>query len=265
MSDRVELSIRQFSGAWRLMCNACPEPVIEDREGMECIFASLPIPFFNVVLLTERGISSEALRSLGRDACAWASDKGVPWLFLVTHDALRPGVDAGAILDGCGLAPLMPMTGMIAQQVAPLVRVPQGLQLTVPQDDAGCSAVLDVNSAAYGVDLGAGRDSLGRRSFWKDHVLVVGLVLGKPACSTGVMMVDGHRYVALVATDPGQQRRGYADAAMRRALEISAREHGPRPTVLHASEAGRPVYERMGYDAISTHTLFMEKRFLAGH
>jgi predicted acetyltransferase len=75
-------------------------------------------------------------------------------------------------------------------------------------------------------------------------------------------MVDGHRYVALVATEPGYQRRGFADAAMRRALENAARVHGETPTVLHASAAGRPVYERMGYASISTHTLLTEKRFL---
>ncbi len=52
---------------------------------------------------------------------------------------------------------------------------------------------------------------------------------------------------------------------MRHALEVAARVHGERPTVLHATDAGRPIYQRMGYEAIATHTLFMEKRFLAGH
>ena len=51
---------------------------------------------------------------------------------------------------------------------------------------------------------------------------------------------------------------------MRQALENAARVHGETPTVLHATDAGRPIYERMGYESISTHTLFMEKRFLAG-
>jgi len=32
-----------------------------------------------------------------------------------------------------------------------------------------------------------------------------------------------------------------------------------------ATDAGRPIYERMGYAAIATHTIFMEKRFLTGH
>jgi GNAT superfamily N-acetyltransferase len=68
--------------------------------------------------------------------------------------------------------------------------------------------------------------------------------------------------VSLVATDPTQQRRGFGEAAMRRALELSAASHGELPTVLHATEAGRPLYERMGYTPFSTHTVFMEERFV---
>ena len=78
-------------------------------------------------------------------------------------------------------------------------------------------------------------------------------------------MVNGCRYVALVATDPTRQRRGYGDAVMRHALDLSARVHGDIPTTLHATEAGRPIYERMGYTTIAAHTLFIEKRFLADH
>ncbi len=265
MNDGVDLSIRQFRDAWRLMCTGGTGHSLAAGEGIEYIFSGLPISFFNVALLTGRDITSDSLRAYGHDACGWASDKTVPWLFIVTHEALDAGIDAVAVLDGCGLAPVMPLTGMFAQQVAPVARVPDGLLLTVPDDDPGCAAVLDVNSLAYAMDLDAGKVLIGKRSFWNDHVPVLGVAGGKPASSAAVLMVDGYRYVALVATDPAQQRRGYAEAAMRHALEVAARAHGERPTVLHASDAGRPIYRRMGYDTIATHTLFMEKRFLVGH
>jgi GNAT superfamily N-acetyltransferase len=265
MNDHVDLSIRQFTEAWRLMCSGTPGRTVEAADGIQYIFSGCPIAFFNVAVLTERGISGDALKSRAERACAWASSKGVPWLLIVTHEALDPGTDAASILDECGLGPMMPMTGMLAQQVAPVASVPDGLQLTVPQDDSGCSAILDVNALAYGMDLEAGKDLIGTRSFWKDHFPVLGLTGGKSASSAAVLMVDGYRYVALVATDPSQQRRGYAEAAMRRALELSAGEHGERPTVLHATDAGRPIYQRMGYAAISTHTIFMEKTLFAGH
>jgi GNAT superfamily N-acetyltransferase len=159
----------------------------------------------------------------------------------------------------------LPMTGMIAQAVAPGTRVPEGLQLDEPRDADGCTAMLDVNRAAYGMDLAASRPAYGVPAFWAGHVPVLGRVAGGAATSAAVLMAGGYRYVALVATDPAHQKRGFAEAVMRRALTIAEERYGPCPTFLHATDAGRPIYARMGYEAVSTHTCFIDKRFLAGH
>jgi GNAT superfamily N-acetyltransferase len=265
MSDPVDLSIRQFSDAWQAMCAGAPGKAVAAAGDIQYVFSGVPIGFFNVALLTGRGIAADALQGHARHASSWASTHRVPWLFVVTHERLAPGTDATAILDSCGFAPVMPLTGMLAQRVAPSATPPTGLELAVPEDDDGCSALLDVNGLAYDMDLNAGKDLIGKRSFWSNHVAMLGRTDGTPSCCAAVLMVDGYRYVALVATDPSQQRRGYAEAAMRGALEHAATVHGERPTVLHATEAGRPIYERMGYETISTHTVFMEKTFLSGH
>ncbi len=265
VDDGVELSVRQLSQAWRLMSAGSPGYTREVAEGVEYIFSGLPIGFFNIALLTGQDVSADALTSHGHAACAWAFSRQVPWLFVVTHEALPTGLDAAAALDGCGLAPMMPLTGMLALRISPASRVPEGLVLTVPDDDDGCSALLDVNSVAYGMSLDASKPVIGTRAFWRNHVPVVGWTGGNPASGAAVMMVDGHRYVALVATDPAHQRRGYAEGSMRRALEIAAQEHGETPSFLHATDAGRPIYERMGYAPVTTHTIFIEKRFLEGH
>ena len=264
MNDDTGLSIRQMVGAWRLMCAGGPAYSSEESQGVQYIFSGVPISFFNIAVLTGSGISAGELSALGRETCAWAGPRSVPWLFTVTHEALEPGVDAGSTLDACGLAPVMPMTAMVARTIGPAPTVPD-LQLTVPEDDTACAAILDINSLAYAMDLAAGKPIIGTRAFWEDQFPVVGLADGKPVSSATVLMVDGLRYVALVATDPSQQRRGFADATMRQALANAATVHGEAATVLHATDAGRPVYERMGYSRIATHTLFMEKRFLEGH
>lgn len=265
VNDGLDLSLRQFSQAWQFMAAGSPGYTRNVEAGIDYIFSGLPIGFFNVALLAGRRISADALTSHGQAACAWASAWNVPWLLVVTHEALEPGVDATAALDGCGLAPMMPLTGMVAQRISPPSRVPEGLNLTVPHEDEGCAALIDLNSLAYGMSLDAGKPVIGTRSFWKDHVPVVGWTGGKPVSGAAVMMVDGYRYVALVATDPAHQRRGYAEAAMRRALEVAAERHGAVPSFLHATDAGRPIYARMGYAPVTAHTIFMEKRFLEGH
>jgi GNAT superfamily N-acetyltransferase len=263
--DEVELSIQQFSQAWRLMCAGAPGRRFEDGDGVEYVFSRCPIPFFNIAMLTARGISAEDLKSRADAARAWASDQDVPWLFLLTHEALDADLDAAAVLDDCELTPLISLTGMLTEGVTPSTKAPSSVELSVPRDDAACSAILEINAAAYGMDFAAAKDLIGTSSFWAEHFPVVGAVGGTGVATASVLMTDSCRYVALVATDPAWQRRGLADAAMRRALELSAAMHGERPTLLHATEVGRPVYERMGYRVISHHTTFMEKRFLAEH
>jgi GNAT superfamily N-acetyltransferase len=264
MNDAVTLSISQMDGAWKLMCAAAPSPVVAEGNGVQYIFSGLPISFFNIALLTGSDVSADELGARGREACAWAAAHPVPWLFMVTHERLAPGVDVAATLDACGLAVALPLTGMLARKVAPPAPVPE-LRLTVPADDGDCAALVDVNAHAYEMDLDAAKGALGSAAFWKHQFPVLGVASGGPVSGAAVMMVDGHRYVALVATEPGQQRRGFAEAAMRQALANAAAVHGETPTVLHATDAGRPIYERMGYETISTHSLLMEKRFLEGH
>jgi GNAT superfamily N-acetyltransferase len=265
VSDEVGLSISHFIDAWRTMCEGAPGYAEQHVEGVHYVFSGVPIAFFNVALVTGRHVSGEALSASGRQACAWASKRGVPWLFVTTQESLAGGTDAAAALEPCGLTPLLPLTGMIAADVAPPARVPLELQLTRPQDDHACSQVVDVNGLAYAMDLEAGKATIGTGSFWSNHFPALGLVDGTPVSSAAVFMVDGYRYVALVATDPARQRRGYGDVVMRHALELAAQVHGRAPTTLHATEAGRPIYERMGYAAIAAHTAFIEKKFLGEH
>jgi len=265
MNDDVDFSISQFGDAWRLMCGASPGHVIERKKDVDYVFSGLPIPFFNVALVTAREVSRDALGTLGRDAAKWSAGTAVPWMLIVTHEALAPGVDAASVLETSGLIPLIPMTGMRARQLAPSTRAANGLALEVSADDVSCEAIFDVNSAAYGMPLDACKPTYGKRSFWASHVPAIGRVDGMPVASAAVFMVAGYRYVALVATLPDRQRRGYAEAVMRHALEVAAANHGDRPTTLHATDAGRPVYERMGYEPIATNTAFIHTRFLEGH
>jgi GNAT superfamily N-acetyltransferase len=264
MGGKIDLSISQFLAAWRIMCAASPGRGSYSAEGLECVFSGVPIPFFNMAFATGRRISADELQACANVAREWAAARGVPWLFVVTHEALGPGTDCAARLEECGFAPLMPLTGMLAEHVAPPSRIPEGLELGAPEKDAECEALFDVNAAAYGMPLDAGKPVWGRREFWEDHFAVLGVKGGQPVSCAAVMMAEGYRYVALVATSPGQQRRGYADAAMRHALETARQAHGDCPTFLHATGAGRPVYERMGYETAATHTVFLGKEFLEG-
>ena len=87
----VDLSLQQFIDAWRLMCTGTAGHVVEDSGETRFIFSGVPIAFFNVAILNQRGSSSDALEGAAEHACSWASSRNVPWLFVVTHEALQEG------------------------------------------------------------------------------------------------------------------------------------------------------------------------------
>lgn len=263
MNNDAAFSVSHFCAAWRVICAPCPDPTFVSGGGIEYLYSGLPIAFFNVGVVTDDSVSRGALEAYTRAARRFAAGRSVPWLLIVTHEALAADVDAEAVLDSCGFTPIIPLTGMRTERLAPAARTASGLEIGIADDDAACADAIDVNAAAYGMDLDACKPSLGR-AFWQNHVLALGRAGGKPAASTAVLDVEGYRYVALVATTPEQQRRGYAEAVMRHALDLAA-VRGDRPTTLHATEAGRPIYQRMGYEVIATHTAFIDRKFLDGH
>ena len=65
MNDEVALSIRQMDGAWRLMCAGGPTPVVAATEGIQYIVSGIPVSFFNLAMLTDAGLSAEALSARG--------------------------------------------------------------------------------------------------------------------------------------------------------------------------------------------------------
>jgi predicted GNAT family acetyltransferase len=158
----------------------------------------------------------------------------------------------------------MGLTGMAADDVTPGSQVRDGLELVVPQDDASCAEMIALNEAAYGMEMPGAAEHLGKHALWQ-NAAAVGKVNGQPVSCSAVLMQEGYRYVCFVASHPDHRRRGYADAAMRCSLEAAAEAHGRTPTFLHATDAGRPVYEKMGYKPVSTHSVFIESRFASGH
>jgi ribosomal protein S18 acetylase RimI-like enzyme len=261
MQDSVALSLSQFVGAWKTLCSAEPGHHVESAPGIELVFGMLPIPFFNVVFLTEALESPEQLRAAASQAKAMAAPREIPWFLVTTHEWIRDELDAPAVLAELGLVPAMPLTGMMAETVDPAGATPDSLTLVRPASNPACQAILDVNGAAYGMGPMDFPTAMSSPAYWERHFPVLGYAEDRAVAASATLLVDGYRYVAFVATDPQFQKRGFANAAMRHSLDLAAKAHGPLPSVLHATDAGAPVYAKMGYKPISHHTCFLEERF----
>ena len=83
-------------------------------DGIDYTFSGLGHAFFNMAFLAGRHLDAAALAAGAARAMAHASPRNVPWFLVVTEERLAPGVNAAAVLEGEGLVPAMPLTGMVA-------------------------------------------------------------------------------------------------------------------------------------------------------
>jgi GNAT superfamily N-acetyltransferase len=252
-------SHRQVQEAWRYFAVQLPGGDATEEPGLLLTNGRSPLPFMNAAFFTSPATTEADVRSRLARAAAHFREGGHPFVFMPGEDMLAAG-PADGLTDLCaelGLGYMMPMTGMVADELSPPVRPLPDLAFRTVTDAEMRDAVGDINAAGYDIPAEAMRAATSVASLWDGMIGVVGLVDGVPASTASVIPVDGVAYVALVATLPSHQGKGYAEAVMRRVLDEARERWGTVRTVLHATPAGNPVYTRMGYRPTSTFHVYV--------
>lgn len=150
------------------------------------------------------------------------------------------------ILNEVGLKYVMPLNAMAGDILPVKPKSVAGLEIRKVQSITEFNDFSDMNCLAYGFDLEWGRSGLDK--VWVDGAYsFVGYVDNKPVCAASTAQIDDVLYLALVATIPAAQRKGYSEAIVRHALIEGHKATSLKRTLLHATPAGAPVYERIGY------------------
>jgi len=79
----------------------------------------------------------------------------------------------------------------------------------------------------------------------------------KPVTAAAAFPVDGTIYLALLATMPGNRGKGYAEAAIRHVAKQCAEATGWTRLTLHGTDAGRPLYQQMGFETDGSFSVLM--------
>lgn len=259
--SEVDESNAQFLGAWKMLAHGAPHGEVAEFSGVAAAFSREPVQFFNALGFTrpiEGRLDLEARLSAmiqyARSAqCAYFAALCEPWV----PDPLLPHLDE--IAREYGLVHFMDWTGMAADELTPPTRQARDLRIRPVEDTETRVAVNDLNSAAYGMPAEPGRDTFARETMWNRIYGSVGFRDNTPVATASTMIVDSRLYVAMVATHPDYQRRGYAEACMRDSLRRATDATGLRRTILHATDAGRPVYAKMGYQDVCRFRLYTEE------
>ncbi|GAA0937312.1 GNAT family N-acetyltransferase [Nonomuraea longicatena] len=218
-------------------------------DGVSRMWADSTFGFWNTVTLTGADIPPDALGDqVGRAASFMRSRSrsGYLWVF---EDLLSPQAKAELFRQAAeaGLEPAFSGWGMAGDLSVPDPRHPE-LEFRRVETDEDLAVYGAINARAYGMPPSAGEDALAGSALWRAGTVhaYLGYRDGQAVTCAATIAGEESIFLALVATLPEEMRRGYGEAVTRKAIHEGSRHTGHRRLVLHATQAGQPVYERIG-------------------
>jgi hypothetical protein len=222
-----------------------------DAEGVSYLWADKPFAFWNTLTLTGEDIPAEDLSEQLVRAASFmrgADQGGYLWLF---EELLSPRAkeELERRLEDAGLEIAFTGDGMAGELSLTEPEHPELVFRRVETED-DLETYGEINALAYDMPPEVGRGALAGSKLWLDEAYAyLGYRDGEPVTCAATIATTGALFLALVATLPGHRDHGYGEAVSRKAIFEGARATGRSRVVLHATAAGRPVYERIGLRA----------------
>jgi GNAT superfamily N-acetyltransferase len=224
--------------------------------------ANTHFPFYNMLFLTDELTDADVLRDGVREAAMYMRTHQASGMFIVCLDHLSGAAEDSlpSTMARDNLVPAMPATGM-AGNILPLEGpVHPELRFVRISDDKTIQTFAEINCAAYNLPVETALSLVKEHTLWKEHAYgFIAYVGNEPMATATAMVNEGCLFLFLVATMPNAQRKGYGDAVVRHALNTAYEANGINRSVLHATEAGYPVYMRLGYHRTSKFMGYMLK------
>jgi GNAT superfamily N-acetyltransferase len=243
-------SMEQYVSVWKVLVGELSDADLTDKPGLSVSWADNAFPFWNAVFLTEQLEDASVLASRVKEASIYMRKRRQSGLLYICQDYLSGAAKESLpqILNEQKLEFVLSVTGM-AGDIFPIKRRPHhGLRMERVTDEAKLQAYADLNCEAYGFPVEWGSSALKGSKLWKERAYTyLGYEGDHPVAAASAIENDGSLYLALVATRPDKRGNGYADAVVRHALQTAYEATGLRRTILHATDAGFPVYARVGY------------------
>jgi hypothetical protein len=243
-------SLHQFITSWKMIGKEFPQTDQSDKPGLAVSWPDTHFPFYNALFLSEAISDAEVLEENVQRAAKYMRTRRHGGLLLVCIDNLSGAAKEGleATLTRAKLIPAIPMTGM-AGDILPIESPGHpGLHFVRIEDSATIQTFAELNCKAYNLPLETAVSVSKEHTLWEKHAYGFLAYEGERAVATATAIInDGRIFLFLVATLPEAQRNGYGESVVRYALQTAYQATGIRRTVLHATDAGYPIYSRLGY------------------
>jgi GNAT superfamily N-acetyltransferase len=255
MMDRDELLAggdHNLATTMRLYAATAPGALLEDDSRLLLYSTSTtwPGPYHNGAMRLDRSLDPDEVL---RRAARFFSARPGYCVWIAAHadaDLQRRALDAGYASISATGAPRLALEHRLDPGV-----VPAGITLDEVTDDSGRLDYLAVTVDAYAQSF-LPRDAAQAQLATLDAVLgpgvraVVARRSGQPVAAAMVVASGEVAGIQLVGTVPDARGRGLGELCTRWAVGAGF-DFGARAVVLEASEAGEPLYLRLGFVEVS--------------
>ncbi|MCB4858438.1 GNAT family N-acetyltransferase [Sphingobium sp. PNB] len=256
--EGAEESARQLIGMWSALVEDYGSAV-RRGEPVTHIWANTNFGFYNALTFSDSEVGVTALKERFEHSASFMRDNehfGFLWIFEeLLSDQTREQLDALAV--AAGLTRGTTCHGM-AGDVLPFPEPshPQ-LRFERVRTQEHLDIYASLNARAYDLDVPTAQEALHGSRLWREIIhAYIGYFKDLPVCCAGCYPVEGRLFVVLVAADPAYQRLGFGEAVTRKAIYEAGKATGLTRVTLQATDAGRPVYERIGLQTTSRVGLF---------
>ena len=248
--ESVALNLRE---SFRIIAASRSAGELRELPGVSLASAGTTFQMFNAAFLSTPVESDvELARRIVLPSVHFGA-RGLSWAYWVCEDLLgwRAQRKCRQVFERQGLRHSVDLPGMIAERVLP----PHGPLREIDVHRVSSRADRDgfcfVGSVCFHVPLHWFREVFDGAGVWERFRAYNGYVDGE-AVSTAAIVAGGDAIgVYNVATLPEHQRRGYAEAVMRFALNEATRDLGIERSILQSTPAGLQLYRRMGYRTVT--------------
>jgi GNAT superfamily N-acetyltransferase len=226
--------------AWKGYAERFPTSFDTEHAELRFSCAGIPLALFNCAY-PKRAVRREEFERLMADFAGILAQRGIPGLLMARSDRVETPQ---------GIEPVIRMPGMVADGLfAPKYPV-ANVEVRQVRGEKMAEEIARLNVICHGM----AEEEVGPMTsapLWEapNHGFLI-YADGQAVAAGSASYVNGASYIGWMATLAEFRGRGYAETILRYMDGFMKREYGVTESVLHATEMGRPVYERMGFRAV---------------
>jgi GNAT superfamily N-acetyltransferase len=233
---------RILIAAWKEFAEAFPSSFPARHAEMDVYCGGIAVPLFNLAYpKTDDAIRPAEMERLMNEFGGILAGRGIPGLLFVR---------AGQVEAEMELQAMIRMPGMVAGELNPPKRRLEEADIREVADLQMAKEIARLNVEAHGMTA-EDAEAMSCMELWgaPNHGFLL-YADGAAVAAGSAVFVEGVSYVGWMATHAEFRGRGYAEAILRHIDAFMRRRYGVTESVLHATELGKPVYERLGFRAV---------------